>query len=117
MKLTDANVDGSKLPERKSEMLVFDECCRASASGLRAGGKRTWIVQYRIGSKQRRLTLGTVKTFDVDRSPEQREGGPLPRFSLVRTPKPRKSMHVAPKAREMTLAMSSKGICLTQSES
>jgi hypothetical protein len=32
---------------------------------LRAGGKRTWIVQYRIGSKQRRVSLRTVDALDI----------------------------------------------------
>ena len=33
---------------------------------LREGGKRTWIVQYRVGAKQRRVTLGTVETLNAD---------------------------------------------------
>ena len=29
---------------------------------MRDGGKRTWIAQYRVGAKQRRVTVGTVET-------------------------------------------------------
>jgi hypothetical protein len=32
---------------------------------LRAGGKRSWIYQYQIGSKQRRMTLGTVPALTL----------------------------------------------------
>ena len=30
----------------------------------RAGGKRVWIAQYRMGQKQRRVTIGPVETID-----------------------------------------------------
>ncbi|MCW6506968.1 site-specific integrase [Hyphomicrobiales bacterium BP6-180914] len=33
---------------------------------IRAGGKRTWVAQYRLGTKQRRITLGTPETVDFD---------------------------------------------------
>jgi integrase len=33
---------------------------------LRAGGKRVWIAQYRLGAKQRRVTIGSVETIDPD---------------------------------------------------
>jgi hypothetical protein len=33
---------------------------------VRLGGKRTWIAQYRLGSKQRRVTLGTTDTLDSE---------------------------------------------------
>jgi integrase len=38
-----------------------------SGFGLRVrdGGKRTWIAQYRIGTKQRRVTLGTLENLDA----------------------------------------------------
>ncbi len=66
MKLTKATVDRLELPESKSEMIVFDEALPGFGLRIRAGGKRTWIVQYRLGSKQRRVTLGSVATLDAD---------------------------------------------------
>jgi integrase len=66
MKLTKATVNGLKLPRGKSEAIVFDEGLPGFGLRVRAGGKRTWIAQYRLGSKQRRVTIGTVETLDAD---------------------------------------------------
>src|SRR3954471_3119921 len=66
MRLTKANVSGLRLPNGRSELLVFDDALPGFGLRVRAGGKRTWIAQYRIGTKQRRLTLGTTETVDVD---------------------------------------------------
>ena len=68
MKLTKATVETLKLPAGKSETIVFDETLPGFGLRIRAGGKRTWIAQYRLGSKQRRLTLGTVETLDPDKA-------------------------------------------------
>jgi integrase len=59
-KLTDDYVKHLKLPAGKSELLQFDAELPGFGVRLRAGGKLTWIVQYRIGRKQRRKTLGAV---------------------------------------------------------
>src|ERR1700734_921637 len=64
MRLTKANVARLTIPEGKTESIVFDEAMPGFGVRLRAGGKRTWIAQYRLGSKQRRMTLGTVETVD-----------------------------------------------------
>jgi integrase len=66
MKLTKATVDRLKLPQGKGETIVFDESLPGFGLRIRAGGKRTWIAQYRLGSKQRRVTIGTVETLDAD---------------------------------------------------
>jgi integrase len=60
MKLTQTAIAKIELAPGQTERIVFDE--RLSGFGLRvrAGGKRTWIVQYRVGRKQRRKTLGSV---------------------------------------------------------
>lgn len=59
MKLTDKNLGKITLPAGKSEAFVWDDDLPGFGLRVRAGGKRTWIVQYRLGEKQRRLTLGT----------------------------------------------------------
>jgi integrase len=64
MRLTKANVGRLTIPEGKTESIVFDEAMAGFGVRLRAGGKRTWIAQYRLGNKQRRLTLGTIETLD-----------------------------------------------------
>ncbi|MGA3304095.1 MAG: integrase arm-type DNA-binding domain-containing protein, partial [Methylovirgula sp.] len=66
MKLTKATVDRVKLPEGKEETIVFDESLPGFGLRLRAGGKRTWVAQYRLGTKQRRVTLGSVTTIDAE---------------------------------------------------
>ena len=66
MKLTKATVERLALPPGKNELLVFDEGLPGFGLRVRGGGKRTWIVQYRIGQKQRRVTLGNVETIDAD---------------------------------------------------
>ncbi len=65
MKLTNESVARLKLPEGKSERLEFDEGLPGFGIRIRGGGKRTWIVQYRLGTKQRRLTLGSLATIDA----------------------------------------------------
>ena len=66
MRLTKANVAKLSLPEGKSELLVFDDALAGFGIRLRYGGKRTWIAQYRIGSKQRRMSLGSIETLDAE---------------------------------------------------
>ncbi|SEE28090.1 protein of unknown function [Rhizobiales bacterium GAS191] len=65
MKLTNEGVARMKLPEGKSERLEFDSDLPGFGVRLRAGGKRTWVVQYRLGAKQRRMTLGSLATIDA----------------------------------------------------
>lgn len=66
MRLTKATVSKLSIPDGRGELLVFDEALPGFGLRLRAGGKRTWIAQYRLGKKQRRLTLGTTETIDAD---------------------------------------------------
>jgi integrase len=102
MKLTKATVDLPKLPAGKRELIVFDEALKGFGLRIRAGGKRTWIAQYRLGSKQRRLTLGTVEKLDADEARKQAKDD-LARVQLGQDPQAEKAAARAPKAREMTL--------------
>ena len=68
MKLTKATVTGPALPAGKSDAIFFDDDIPGFGVRLRAGGKRTWIIQYRVGAKQRRLKLGTVEKLDADKA-------------------------------------------------
>src|SRR6516162_10339208 len=61
MKFTAPIIGKLKLPAGKSDWIVFDDDLPGFGLRIRAGGKRTWIAQYRLGKKQRRLPLGTVK--------------------------------------------------------
>ncbi|MER2269803.1 tyrosine-type recombinase/integrase [Methylobacterium oxalidis] len=66
MRLTKPKLARLSLPADKSEIIVFDDVLPGFGIRLRAGGKRTWIVQYRTGAKQRRVTLGSVEVIDPD---------------------------------------------------
>ncbi len=90
MKLTKATVDRLVLPPGKGEMIVFDETLPGFGLRIRAGGKRTWIAQYRLGSKQRRLTLGTVETLDPDKA-RQRAKSALSKAHLGTDPQVEKA--------------------------
>jgi hypothetical protein len=58
MKLTQPVVNGLALPPGKTDAIFFDDDVPGLGLRLRAGGKRSWIFQYQIGTKQRRMTLG-----------------------------------------------------------
>ncbi|WP_046867480.1 tyrosine-type recombinase/integrase [Microvirga massiliensis] len=68
MRLTKQTLAKLSLPAGKSDHIVFDDDLPGFGVRLRAGGKRVWIVQYRVGSKQRRVTVGTVEALDPDRA-------------------------------------------------
>lgn len=66
MKFTKVAVAKLALPEGKSEVIVFDDALPGFGLRLRSGGKRVWIAQYRIGTKQRRVTIGSSSVIDLD---------------------------------------------------
>jgi len=66
MKLNRVNVERLALPAGVNDRIIFDDGLPGFGLRIRDGGKRTWIVQYRVGAKQRRVTLGTVKTLNAD---------------------------------------------------
>jgi integrase len=66
VRLSKETVNRLELPEGKSELLVFDDQLRGFGIRLRAGGKRSWIVQYRVGQKQRRVTIGSAAALDLE---------------------------------------------------
>ena len=47
---------------------MFDEDMPGFGLRLRAGGSAVWVAQYRVGAKQRRVTLGRTATLDPDRA-------------------------------------------------
>jgi Arm DNA-binding domain len=68
MRLTRQTVARLAIPSGRPELFVFDEDLPGFGIRLRAGGKRTWIIQYRSGTKQRRLTLSTGEKLDPDKA-------------------------------------------------
>jgi Arm DNA-binding domain len=66
VRLTKQNIGRITLPAGKTDHIVFDRDLPGFGLRLRAGGGRTWILQYRTGHRQRRETLGDVRKLDAD---------------------------------------------------
>jgi integrase len=60
MRLNDRTVTASSpiLPRGKNETIFFDEDMPGFGLRLREGGSRTWVYQYWLGDRSRRVTLG-----------------------------------------------------------
>jgi integrase len=71
MKLTQINVARLRIPGGKSEHIEFDEAMPGFGIRIRVGGKRehrTFIAQYKLGAKHRRITLGNVAKVPLERA-------------------------------------------------
>lgn len=61
MKLTQKNIQAIALPAGTTDKIFFDDDLPGFGLRIRAGGKRVWVAQYRIGTTQRRMTLPVSK--------------------------------------------------------
>ncbi len=61
MNLTDRTARAERLPAGKTDAIVFDDKLPGFGLRIRAGGKKTWIAQYRFGTAQRRLNIGSIE--------------------------------------------------------
>jgi integrase len=66
MKITKQGIASIKLPAGKTDHIEWDDDLPGFGLRLRAGGKRSFIVQYRVGHKQRRETVGDARKVDPD---------------------------------------------------
>lgn len=71
VKLTAATVQKLRLPHGTTDKIFFDDNLAGFGLRIRDGGKRTWIAQYRVGAKQRRMTLGTPENLDAHSARER----------------------------------------------
>jgi len=60
MKLTQVAIDRLTLPAGKADHIVFDDSLPGFGVRLRKGGAAMYLVQYKIGKQNRRLSLGRV---------------------------------------------------------
>ena len=58
MKLSDDTARKITLDPGQTDKIVFDDEIPGFGVRVRAGGRRTWIAQYRIGRTQSRMTIG-----------------------------------------------------------
>jgi integrase len=65
MRLTVKNTANLELPVGKSDHVVFDDDVAGFGLRLRQGGTKTWIYRYRVGRKQRSLSLGDAKAVPL----------------------------------------------------
>lgn len=66
MRLTRANISRFQLPPGRADALLFDDDLPGFGLRVNAGGRKTWVAQFRIGGKQRRVALGTLDTVEPD---------------------------------------------------
>jgi integrase len=71
MKLTKVNVAKITVPHGKSETIEFDDDVPGFGLRVRVGGSATWIFQYRQGSKQRRISLGSAAAISAQNARER----------------------------------------------
>jgi integrase len=65
MRLTTASIGALKLDTGIADKIVFDADVPGFGIRLRASGARTWIYQYKIGGRTRRLVLGQVSAIKL----------------------------------------------------
>jgi Arm DNA-binding domain/Phage integrase, N-terminal SAM-like domain len=68
MKLTQKVVDTLTLPVGRTEVIVFDDTRPGLGLRLRVTGGRSFIYQYKIGSRQRRITLGNAGAIKLEQA-------------------------------------------------
>jgi integrase len=68
MNLTAKTVAALKLPAGKIDTVAFDDRVPGFGIRLREGGSRTWIFQYALGAKQRRVTIGQVSAIPAEKA-------------------------------------------------
>lgn len=56
------------LSDGKQEAIFFDDDIGGFGLRLRQAGSKNWIFQYRLGSKQRRLTFGTYPAVGLEQA-------------------------------------------------
>jgi hypothetical protein len=65
MKLTAANVAKLALPPGKTDHIEPDDDVLGFGYRIRGAGSRSWTFQFRVGRKQRRLTLGSASALSA----------------------------------------------------
>jgi hypothetical protein len=66
MKLTWRKIEGLECPAGKKDALVFDEEQRGLAVRVTAGGGKTYLAQYTLAGRKRRVPLGAVTAISLD---------------------------------------------------
>src|SRR6516164_747514 len=65
MRFTTAALSDLKLESGVTDRIIFDDDVPGFGIRMRASGARTWIFQYKIGGRTRRLVLGQVSAIKL----------------------------------------------------
>ena len=71
MKITQMVAKRVVLPHGKREVIHFDDDIPGFGLRLREGGSSSWVFQYKIGAKHRRITFGKYPALDTAKAREQ----------------------------------------------
>jgi integrase len=73
MKLNANSINSLSLPAGKTEAIFFDNDVPGFGIRLREGGSRTYVFQYKIGDKQRRIALGRTSAKSIGKARDEAE--------------------------------------------
>jgi hypothetical protein len=73
MRLTATGIRKLTLAPSTAEVIVFDDDLPGFGVRIRAGGSKTYVFQYKLGAKQRRLTLGPLTAIDLSKARDNRQ--------------------------------------------
>jgi integrase len=65
MKITAQLADGLKLKPSEADRIWFDDAVPGFGLRVRQSGSRSWVYQYKIGGKTRRLVIGQASAIKV----------------------------------------------------
>jgi hypothetical protein len=65
MKLTATTVKTAEIERGKSEAIFFDDDVPGFGLRIREGGSRSFIFQYKLGDKHRRMALGKATALNL----------------------------------------------------
>jgi integrase len=68
MKLTAASIRNITLPADKDDVIHFDSDLAGFGLRLRRSGGQSWVVQYAINGRTRRMALGSVAMLDAGKA-------------------------------------------------
>ena len=68
MKLTDSSARALRLPHGVADKTWFDDDLGGFGVRVRDGGARSWLVQYDVGGKSHKMTLGSVGACSAARA-------------------------------------------------
>jgi integrase len=70
-RLTTTTIKSLALPAGIADKVIFDDDLSGFGLRIRASGARSWLVQYNVGKRSRRMTLGSPETVGASEAREE----------------------------------------------